>query len=185
MAGNKRWTEKEIDYLKEHYGSIDVAEVAMFLKRTIDSVHWKASQLNIEFKPSSIVELNSKLQRIEKKVDDILELLLLQSRTSAEWNASEQIKLKQMYLSSRNVSDIAVSLNRSEASVYAQLSRMKLKRIRKSHLSNDGEQFVMDNYLAMTYEEIANELGVSRSVISNYIAKGIKYGILKHKYSLK
>ena len=33
MAGNKRWTDDEVDYLKKYYGAIDIEEIANKTKR--------------------------------------------------------------------------------------------------------------------------------------------------------
>ncbi len=41
MAGNKRWTQEEISYLKENYGVQSVEFICEKLHRSKDSVHKK------------------------------------------------------------------------------------------------------------------------------------------------
>lgn len=43
----KRWTQQQIQYLKDNYGKITVTEIGKALDRTDYSVQWKASQLKL------------------------------------------------------------------------------------------------------------------------------------------
>lgn len=47
MAGNKRWSGKELDYLRKNYLFVDVNEMAQHLGRSVNAIQWKASQLGI------------------------------------------------------------------------------------------------------------------------------------------
>ena len=76
MAGNKRWTIADINTLKNEYGNEDITVLANKLGRSVDAVHWKASQLNIGFKNTNTPEMNLRMARIERKLDLLIEVLL-------------------------------------------------------------------------------------------------------------
>lgn len=47
MAGNKRWSTDEIEYLEKNYRDNDIVKMISFLKRSEHAIHWKASQMGI------------------------------------------------------------------------------------------------------------------------------------------
>jgi len=76
MAGNRRWSAKEIDYVIKNYGRVPVADIAKKLKRSKDSVHWKANSLDVKFKRSELIDfarlVDTRFAEIEAKIDKIL-----------------------------------------------------------------------------------------------------------------
>lgn len=83
MAGNKRWSKAEIEVLRKEYGREDVSFLAKKLGRSIDAVHWKASQLNIEFKRNDSLDISHRINTIEKKIDLLVDLMFSQQKVSA------------------------------------------------------------------------------------------------------
>lgn len=75
MGGNRRWTKTEILVLKNEYGREDVSFLAKKLKRSIDAVHCKACQLDIEFKRTDLLDVNMRISNIEKKIELLVELV--------------------------------------------------------------------------------------------------------------
>ena len=47
MAGNKRWSAQELEYLQSNYLFMNVKELSEHLGRSVDAIQWKASQLKI------------------------------------------------------------------------------------------------------------------------------------------
>lgn len=72
MAGNKRWTQDQLDFLQENYGRKDIKIIAKKLSRSLDAVHWKAKQLGIGHQVNEVLNLNDRMIRLEKKMDAIL-----------------------------------------------------------------------------------------------------------------
>lgn len=71
MAGNRRWTSDEIDELKQNYSSSGVIYLSAKLNRSIDAIHWKASQLGIPYGENNIENIIARLKKIEKRLDTI------------------------------------------------------------------------------------------------------------------
>lgn len=61
MAGNKRWSGKELEYLRNNYLFMDVNEMAQHLGRSVDAIQWKASQLGVHVR-------DGKLKNAEYKI---------------------------------------------------------------------------------------------------------------------
>ena len=75
MAGNKRWSLKDVEYLKENYGVLHVSEISETLNRSIDAVHWKASSLGIFFnKVTDIPTVFDLLERIHVLENEVARL---------------------------------------------------------------------------------------------------------------
>jgi|GEM_PF-6284452 len=53
MAGFRRWSSNEIEFLTKKYGVLPVSEIAETLNRSEDAVHWKASSLGIKFQKNN------------------------------------------------------------------------------------------------------------------------------------
>lgn len=87
MAGNKRWTEKDIATLRSEYGFTTVEELAKKLSRSVDAVRWKASKLRIEYNPSDSIKIHQRLTAIESLLHEILTNVRYNSGKSTPNNA--------------------------------------------------------------------------------------------------
>lgn len=47
MAGNKRWSGEDLEYLRKNYLFVDVRDISKHLGRSVDAIQWKASQLGL------------------------------------------------------------------------------------------------------------------------------------------
>ncbi|RLI87770.1 MAG: hypothetical protein DRP01_01175 [Archaeoglobales archaeon] len=52
----RRWSEREIEVLKEYYGRIPTRDLARILSRTVDAVKQKANTLGLRFPEGSVDE---------------------------------------------------------------------------------------------------------------------------------
>lgn len=70
MAGNKRWSQKEIDVLYKHYQGTDIDTVIKMLnkERSKDAIHKKASDLGISFAFEERSEIMSQLKIISNRL---------------------------------------------------------------------------------------------------------------------
>ena len=76
MAGNKRWTLEDVEYLTKHYGVLPVAEVSKKINRSEDAIHWKASSLGLRFSKkkefASIVDILKSFEERLSKIEEII-----------------------------------------------------------------------------------------------------------------
>jgi len=52
----RRWSEREIEVLKEYYGRIPTRDLARIFNRTVDAVKQQASRLGLRFPEGSVDE---------------------------------------------------------------------------------------------------------------------------------
>ncbi len=186
MAGDKRWNQSELDYLKSSYGIKDVNEIARYLNRSIDAVHWKASQFKIKFDPSNVVNINKRLDSIEKLLKELTDLMSLSINSTTAWTRKDTANLKRMYAEGLSVDEIAKKLERSKPTIYTRISQYGLLRgNRRALLSKEDKAFIENNYLTMRYSDIARQLSVARSTVQNYLHKQVSKGNLTRKTKIK
>lgn len=49
---NKHWSDEDIQYLNDNYGKVAIEELALRLERSVDSIRWQATQLQLADKKS-------------------------------------------------------------------------------------------------------------------------------------
>lgn len=94
----KRWTDEELEYLKENYCNKSINEVSNHLGRTISGCRMKAVKLGIRH-PSKV-----------------------------QWSETETNRLISLYMSGKNADEIAESLSRKTGSVKGKISALGLRR---------------------------------------------------------
>jgi len=52
----RKWSEREIEVLKEYYGKIPTRDLARVLRRSVDAIQCKASALGLRFPEGSVDE---------------------------------------------------------------------------------------------------------------------------------
>lgn len=57
-TNHKKWSEKEINFLKKNYGKMNTQALSLKLNRSIDSIKKKAGRLNIKFEKISRSKIN-------------------------------------------------------------------------------------------------------------------------------
>ena len=65
----REWTEKEVEYLKEHYGQYPVKDIAEKLKRSYESVQAKAGRIGINSNGSITTNRRKWTEREEKYME--------------------------------------------------------------------------------------------------------------------
>lgn len=131
MAGNKRWSQNDIDTLKAEYGIVDVSALAKKLNRTVDAVHWKASKLDVKYDPDNVVSINHRLDSIEAKLSELVNTLQTSIHVNVKWSKKEMELLKKMYSEGNKLEEISASLKKPSHIVYNQLVNLGLKLLRK------------------------------------------------------
>jgi len=114
MAGNRRWTTEEINYLINEYGTTDIDNLSSKLNRSVDSIQWKAAQMNIEFKKNDLILLNNKLEEILSRLDEVEQTV---KKIELEPNIQETLNMKQIFteLMSQRKWYSGTSINRTQA----------------------------------------------------------------------
>lgn len=174
MAGNKRWSKNEIDILSSEYGITPLDQLSEKLERSIDSIQWKASSLNIEFSKNNdaLIKLNcieGRLVKIESLIEFIISnISKIAHKHSRAYTESEKdyIIKKQNEIS---LMEIADNLGRSYHSVYSYYTRLrkqgfisvKNNRITKNALTIEEKSLALEKYKNETnIKKLARELDI-------------------------
>lgn len=186
MAGNRRWSKADLKTLKTEYGLVDVKELAVKLNRTVDALHWKASQLEIKYDPTTVIAINKRLDAIETSLKELVDLFHIQANSSSSWSRDELKQLKKLYSEGKSLDELSKLFNRPQSTIYSKVSVLGFKRgKKKGELTPKAKQFIKENYLSMTYVDIAENLKVGKTTVSNYIHKQIQLGNFKRKTNKK
>lgn len=137
--GGRRWTEEEVEYLKNNYAKMTCEKMANKLNRSIGSIYVKVRKLNLPRK-----------KEIWTEDDDIyLEYFIF----------SKDGKLK----------EAAEFLNRSLDTTRSRAATIRKKRkdyyiCRK--WTTEEDNYIKTNYKSVTYQAIALRLGRSRMAVT-------------------
>ena len=163
MAGNKRWTNKEIAILREEYGVTDNEELSVKLNRSIDSIHWKASKLNISYLKNSniLIKINNTEARLSK----------IEARLS---------KIES------DLSKIEGGLPKIESLLEFIISRFpKIGAKQFRPFTDEEKKFMLDNQKKMTLIEIADKLDRTHASVNSMYVRMRKEGLISNSYSRK
>jgi len=137
MAGRK-WTDEEVEYLKEHYGDDGAEGIAHVLNRTKSSVQTKARELDL--------------------TDD---------QARGLWTEDDEAFLRENYLE-LGAEECARRLGRSKASVHGKIRKIGGGRPSigpKVEWTEQELDFLRDNYHQLTWEEMVEQLGRTEQAI--------------------
>jgi hypothetical protein len=144
MAG-KRWTEEEVEYLKENYGTVSAREIAETLGRGLPGLHSKAATLGLDGR----VGHWSHAKRV------------------GAWTKEEIEFLKANYLT-LGAEACARQLGRTKAAVHGKIRKVGGGRPSigpKVEWTEDELSFLRENYQIMSWEEMAQKLGRTEQAI--------------------
>ncbi len=177
MAGNKRWSQKEIDLLKTYYSITSIEEISEKLpNRSIDAIHKKASDLKIAFSPDEENLIFSKLEEICKKVDRIEKFIY--GLKKSYWTKEEDDYLTENY-QKKSIKEIAMSLSRTKASVQNRKALLNLTRPKTKPIRNpEFDLKLKELYYKATYKEIAKELNIGQASLSRFIRELKDEGVI-------
>lgn len=144
----RRWTDAELQYLKEAYGRKPLSEIARELDRTGEAIRKRAQQLHLHH------ALDAK------------------HVASRQWTDDEIQYIKDVY-GRTPASEIAQKLDRTEASIRAKAFKLQLKRApEEKGLTRDRWTTAELEYLKSVYglkptSTIARELGRTEATVRN------------------
>lgn len=156
---NKNWTEKEIEFLKENYLTMDFNEISKTVKRTRRAVQSKMSKLGIRklgywnneqidlllknYKIMSNKELSFIIKKPKYCVQSKITRLRLNRGIRINWEQDQIKTLKDEY-KNRSNKDLSSIVGKTEKAVSVQLTRLGLKRIRtkKNTKHNLNEKYI-------------------------------------------
>lgn len=207
MAKSGRWTEDEIERVRERWGLRSEASIARELGRSTESVRRKAASLfrgatrkgpwaedelnrlrqHIGATPSEVVArvLGRRVEDVESKIES-----LARERRSGRWSREELQLLRRLY-GTRTDEDLAVALGRTVASIRRVAKRYALskdkafvKRLRGDSATRmprwteEELDLLRDLYATESNLEIAHQVGRSiKSVVSKAHQLGLKKDI--------
>lgn len=125
-------------------------------------------------------EINLRMDKIESKLDSILDLLT-QFKVHGPWQEHELEYIKEHY-DSKKTCDIAHDLKRSISSVYEVVRKMNLNKKTK-RLTDEQRLYVVENFKTMKYADLAKEVGLSASALKTQIHKMREQGLMSYKFS--
>ncbi|AZB23622.1 hypothetical protein EG339_02780 [Chryseobacterium bernardetii] len=176
MAGNKRWTQEEISYLKENYGIQSVEFISNKLDRSTDSIHKKASDLKVSF--ANLSEKIAKEDRLEKKLDEVIFLLQrLIDNNHSHWTEYELDYIKKNY-TLRSAPTIAAKLKRNPNSVIQKAKELGVIKVLNSFEEYEDD-FIIENYGKLPLSQIGFHLDRNYNSIFNRVSILKKVGKIK------
>lgn len=189
--GGKRWTEKELQYLRENYPDTPMDKMVKRLHRDADNIIKKASVLKIKRNHETAHTRNYKIWT-DKNIEYLkanyatqswsqLCLALKKNKNSVTkkanslglvraciWSDEEVEQLRDLYLNTaKSISEISLELDRSESSVKGKLFQENIYRYGEVHPWTTKElQYLKDNYKTKTRFRLAAELNRTPEAIS-------------------
>ncbi|MCT4321819.1 hypothetical protein [Elizabethkingia anophelis] len=166
MAGNKRWTKLDVEILKENYGNINIEELSKLLDRSIDAIHYKASQLSISFKKfehdNVILE---RLIEIEKKLDLVINIF--NTKVNIPWSINDVEYLKENY-NTMTLSDIAKNLNVTRSRVQSKVWDLGLGK-KKRPSTKTAEKYIKENINNLDMSYVLEKFNISKRSFYNIV----------------
>ena len=145
MTG-KRWTEQEVEYLKQHYGVKSAREIAETLGRPLNGLHSKAETLGLDGKRG---HWSSTGKRVGAWTD-------------------EEIKFLQENYLDLGAEECANQLGRTKAAVHGKIRQVGGGRPSigpKVEWSEKDLDFLRENYQALSWEELVEKLGRTEQAV--------------------
>lgn len=192
MGGNKRWSATELELLEKKYGLVDIDILAAELGRSIDSVHWKASQMNLRFSKNKdvniLVAILEKLESIEEKISNLNNRIGgIKHSVANHWKLSEIEYLRDSY-GKKTTKEISDHLGRSIPSIHQKGIHLGLsapmgrreEEIR-SLLTEKQEQYLIDNFHKKSFAVLLGSLPISSTDLKKAIRFLKKNGKIQNK----
>ena len=175
MAGNKRWSEKETQYLRKHYQGTDIDDIVRVLtNRSKASIHKKASDLGISFKWNEKNEIIVLLQDIVKRLEKMELSLNNRKKIQTIWTDEDVEIIRKNYqvLSDYNIAQLlsngankaAVQLKRSSLGFIKNLGKQRIYDAEK-------ENYIIEHFPKKRAKELAAILGLTMLEINRYLMK--------------
>ena len=175
MAGNKRWSENEIQSLRKHYQGTSIDDISRILpNRSKASIHKKASDLGISFKwderNETIALLKDVLQRLER-----IELIVNnRSKRQTIWSKQDIDLLTDNYqtLSDFNISQL-LSNGATRSSVQSKRLALGLtkKRGKQRNYDSNLESYIIKHFPEKRAREISETLELQITEVNDCISK--------------
>lgn len=177
MSGEK-WTENEIEFLKENYSKLGRQECAAALGRTVFSVGRKANTLSLGKRDSytkdeveflkqnyatmSTTDIAKHLNRTLQSVQNKARALRL-SKGLHVWTQDEIDLVGELY-KTKSCTEIAKIVPHS---AYSVRDIVKKNRFQKEGYwwTDENVQYLKDNFETMSYAEIGEHLGLSATAV--------------------
>jgi hypothetical protein len=136
---NKRlWSEEETDYLKRHYTTSTIEEIAEFLGRSAKSIVARMIKLQLPIK---------------------------ETKNSSYWKKKE-IRFVEKHYKKMTCEEMGRALGRSPKSVMHRMQRLGLYKMENRRFWTDEEtEFLLKNYKKLSYRELGDTLGRSKNSI--------------------
>lgn len=191
MQAFKRWTDQEIQYLKNFYPTKGCIYVARQLGLQRATVYRKAAKLGLKvaintvpnaYLPREIVfikkyyptmgssyvakQLGRTPEAIYRKANE----LRVERHNLTNWSAEEIDYLKKWYFKKRP-SEIAKRLKRSVGSVLVKARRIGLFKKSYRKWTDDEEVYLKNNFRKSTYKQIGKHLNRSARSIQHHVKK--------------
>lgn len=177
----KKWTDEEIEYLREQYQHKDPSDIADVLGRTKKSVIMKANKLKIHgcrwwtddeknfalsnYAKMSYMDIGKAIGKSEKSVSAFMKRNGCKKR---EWT-DDQVAYFQENFGKTNLSTMCKNIGKSKSALF-------------SKAYNDGLGSYKNNMEHFTAIEVAEILGVEKSVIARRCKKGTIKARKKNNY---
>ncbi len=186
MAGNKRWSQNEIDILKTYYSITSIEEMAEKLpNRSVDAIHKKASDLKIAFSPDDSNLIFAKLEEINQRLIRLEDIALRVNLGKGSWSEKEDLYLINNH-EKKTAKEMSKHLNRTPFAIQNRKAfwglttkKQKIKR------SKEFDERFVNLYKTKELSEIAKTLKISVGSVSRLVTIFKQEGLIKGKKERK
>ncbi len=181
MAGNKRWSDKEISVLRKYYAGSDIKELVKKLpNRSVNSIHKKASDLGVSFTKNErtnldlrIDDLFSKLENVINRLDRIDESIRLmrdfRKKQNAKWS-DEDDKFLIENLKKIHTQEISNILGRTESSVRQRASLLNLVKKYDLEKNNSKRRNFYKSLIGTPFLDLVEKEQKEKVVVRNLLS---------------
>ena len=141
-CAHKKWTSKEIKFLEENYNNLGYQACAEYLNRTLDSVRYKCSNLNLKYKNSWSLDEDKYLRDNYRKTCQELSNKLDRSISAIRVRRQKLRLINNTKLSDKQIEEIRQNnhLTSLELSKKYKVSQRYIQKIKARHRRNKSKE---------------------------------------------
>lgn len=184
MAGNKRWSDKDLDILRREYGWTDLEALAAKLGRSVAAIQWKASKEGIAFtREINVLEYKSIKQNLKDLSDAMTDV---QAKLNKIINHLGLVDTEPDYVDAviiekyknHSAEEIGKMLNIDRKKVYDRVVILEKKGLmERKNIPGEYDEIILEMYENNSLKEIAKAINKPYYHVLYRLKKMREFGI--------